>query len=185
MDDLDIIALYNQRDQSAITQTQLKYGAYCMEVAYRVLENRQDAEECVNDAYLHTWNAIPPQNPTSLRAFLAKITRNIALNRYRDGHTQKRGAGEISVALDELSECLTNGESIADDYLKQELGAYVDRFLRKLPRKECDIFLCRYYFLYPTAQIATQHGISETAVRTSLSRTRQKLKRYLQKEGLL
>ena len=185
MDDQNIIELYNQRDQRAITETQLKYGAYCMEVAYRVLQNRQDAEECVNDAYLRTWNAIPPQKPYSLKSFLAKITRNLALNRYRDNHTQRKGYGEVAVALDELSECVSDGESITEDYLVQELSEYVDRFLKKLSRKERNIFLCRYYFLYTTQEIATKQGTTEAYVRTNLSRTRRKLKLYLEKEGLL
>lgn len=185
MDDQSIIELYDQRDQRAVTETQLKYGAYCMEVAYRVLENRQDAEECVNDTYLRAWHSIPPQKPYSLKSFLAKITRNLAINRYRDNHTQRRGRGEIALALEELGECIADGESITEDYLMQELGEYVNRFLKKLSRKECNIFLCRYYFLYTTAEIATQYGVTEAYVRTNLSRTRRKLKQYLEKEGLL
>ena len=185
MDDQTIIELYNQRDQRAITETQLKYGAYCMEVAYRVLANHQDAEECVNDAYLRTWHAIPPQKPYSLKSFLASITRNLALNRYRDNRTQRRGSGEIALALEELGECVSDGQSISEEYLMQELGEYVNRFLKKLSQKESNMFLCRYYFLYTTAEIATQYGMTEACVRTTLSRTRRKLRQYLEKEGLL
>ncbi|MBQ9150912.1 MAG: sigma-70 family RNA polymerase sigma factor [Clostridia bacterium] len=185
MDDQIIIKLYHQRDERAITETQLKYGAYCMEVAYRILENREDSEECVNDVYLKAWNSIPPHKPDTLRGFLAKITRNIALNRIRDNRILRRGGGEMTVALDELGECLSDGETVSDEYLRKELIEYINRFLRSLPRRDCDLFLCRYYFLYPTSEIAEKHGISEAHVRASLSRTRKKLKAHLEKQGLL
>ena len=185
MDDQSIIELYLQRDERALTETQLKYGGYCMEVAYRILENRQDSEECVNDVYLKLWNCIPPHKPLALRGFIAKITRNLALNRIRDTRIQRRGGGEMTVALDELGECLSDGESVADDYLRRELGEYINRFLRSLPPRDCDLFLCRYYFLYPTSEIAQKQGISEAHVRANLSRTRRKLKVYLEKHGLL
>lgn len=185
MDDLNIIELYQKRDQSAITHTQMKYGAYCTEVAWRILGNIQDAEECVNDTYLRAWNTIPPARPACLRSFLAKITRNIALNRYRDSHTQKRGGGEIEVALEELGDCISDGDSLTDEYLRREMSEYINTFLKKLSAKERNIFLCRYYFFYSVAQIAQGQGVSEAYVRTSLSRTRRKLQNYLAKEGLL
>lgn len=185
MDDQSIIALYLARNERAITETQLKYGAYCMEVAYRILGNRQDSEECVNDVYLKLWNSIPPHDPKTLRGFISKITRNLALNRLRDKSTLRRGGGEVTVALDELGECLSDGESVEEEYLKQELNGYINRFLKSLSRRDCDLFLCRYYFLYPVSEIAEKHSLSEAHVRTSLSRTRKKLKLYLQKHGLL
>ncbi len=185
MDDQSIIELYLQRNERAITETQLKYGAYCMEVTYRILENRQDSEECVNDVYLKLWNSIPPHTPKTLRGFISKIARNLALNRIRDKSALRRGGGEMTVALDELGECLSDGDSVADEYLRKELGEYINRFLQNLPRRDCDLFLCRYYFLYPISEIAKNHGLSEAHVRTTLSRTRKKLKLYLQKHGLL
>jgi len=185
VEDQTIIEYYNRRDERAIVETQLKYGAYCMEVAYRILENREDSEECVNDVYLKLWNSIPPHAPKSLRGFLAKITRNTALNRLRNQHSLRRGGGEITIALDELEECISNGESVADEYLRREIGEYINRFLQHLPRRDCDLFLCRYYFLYSTAEISQKQGISEAHIRASLSRTRRKLRSYLEKHGLL
>lgn len=185
MDDQSIIALYLARNERAITETQLKYGAYCMEVAYRILENRQDSEECVNDVYLKLWNSIPPHDPKTLRGFISKVTRNLALNRLRDKSTLRRGGGEMTLALDELGECLSDGESVEEEYLRQELSGYINRFLKSLSRRDCDLFLCRYYFLYPVSEIAEKNSLSEAHVRTSLSRTRKKLKLYLQKHGLL
>ena len=185
MDDQDIVRLFLERDERALQQTALKYGAYCTEVAYRILENRQDAEECVNDAYLRTWNAIPPQSPRSLRSFLAKITRNVALNRYRDDRTLRRGQGEVCLALDELGECVSGEDNVPEAYLREEMGAYINRFLRQLPRRDCDIFLSRYYFLYSACEIADRQGVAEAYVRTNLSRTRRKLRQYLERNGLL
>ena len=185
MDDQNIIELYYLRDERAITETQLKYGGYCMEVAYRILENRQDSEECVNDVYLRLWNSIPPHSPRSLRGFIAKITRNLALNRLRDNRIQRRGGGEMTVALDELSECIADTERVEEAYLQKELGEYINRFLRKLSARDCNLFLCRYYFLYSISEIAERQELNEAHVRTSLSRTRKKLKLYLEQHGLL
>lgn len=185
MDDQHIIELYHLRDERAITETQLKYGAYCMEVAYRILENRQDSEECVNDVFLRLWQSIPPHKPHTLRGFIAKITRNLALNRLRDNRILRRGGGEMTIALDELSECIADNERVEDAYLQKELGEYINRFLKQLSARDCNLFLCRYYFLYPVSEIAAKQGLSEAHVRTSLSRTRKKLKVYLEKHGLL
>ncbi|MCQ2430802.1 MAG: RNA polymerase sigma factor [Clostridia bacterium] len=185
MEDGQIIALYQARDERAIAETMDKYGAYCTTVARNILADLQDAEECVNDTYLAAWNRIPPDLPACLRAYLGRITRNLAVSRFRDNTRRKRGGGEVPAALDELAECVSDGTDIEAEYREKELAEAVGRFLRGLPVRDCDIFLARYYFLYKAADIAARVGLRENYVRTVLSRTREKLRTYLEKEKLL
>ncbi len=184
MQDSTIIELYNQRDEKAIAATQDKYGAYCMTIAYNILADRLDSEECVNDTYLRAWNTIPPEQPVALRGYLGTITRNLALDRYREKTRDKRGGGEATVALDELSEIVAASTDVQSEYELRALGECINCFLHtRVSARDCDIFLCRYYFVYPVEQIAKQLGLGENYVRNILSRTRRKLKHYLEKEG--
>lgn len=186
MQDSMIIELYNQRDERAIAVTAEQYGAYCMAIAYNILSDRQDSEECVNDTYLRVWNSIPPEQPKSLRAYLGTITRHLAITHYRERTSEKRGGGEMPLALDELSEVIPAQTSVAREYELRELGECINRFLRtRVSKRDCDVFLCRYYFVYPTELIAQRLGVSTNYVRNILSRTRQRLKKYLEKEGYL
>ena len=183
MDDQRIIELYFDRDESAIAETQKKYGAYCHTVAAAILSDARDTEECVNDTYLHAWNAIPPTRPSILSAFLAATTRNLALMRYRANHRQRRGGGAVALALDELESCIPapTGGNIADDvHLRDTLNA----FLRSLPATSRDIFLRRYFYLEKPEQIAKAYLLKKANVRLILSRTRQKLKTALEQEGV-
>lgn len=184
MEDRQIIQLYWQRDQRAIQETNQKYGAYCFTVAQNVLGSGQDAEECVNDAFLSAWNAIPPQRPDHLRMFLAKLTRRLAFNRWRDARAEKRGGGETALVLEELAECLPSGSDGPQEAAEaRELADCVRRFLRDLPERERNVFLRRCFFTEPVSEIARRYGLTENHVSVLLSRTRGRLRDYLAKEG--
>lgn len=182
MDDARIIELYFARNESAISETESKYGRYCFKVAQNILLSEEDSKECVNDALMHTWNAIPPTRPKSLKAFLAKITRNIAFNKYRESATQKRGGSEAELVLSELEECIGCRENTETEYSKRELGRALNKFMHTLPERECDIFMRRYFYVDSVRDIAKKYGMSESQIRAIISRTKQKLKAYLEKE---
>lgn len=180
--DSRIIELYFERAELAIAKTDEKYGKYCHTIAYNVLFSHEDAEECVNDMYIRVWNIVPPQRPSNLKAFLAKITRNLALDRYWTKNAQKRSCG-IDIALDELSECLSDrGEGSVSDEIA--LKDAVNSFLAGLNRSVRIIFVQRYWYFCSIKEISANLGVSEGAVKTTLSRTRVKFKEHLRKEGI-
>lgn len=185
MEDREIVDLYWERKQEATVRTQEKYGAYCMKVAANLLESREDAEECVNDTWLHAWNVIPPHRPQVLRMFLAKITRRLAINRYRANTAAKRGGGENDAILSELEECVADGKGVEDEVLAKELSECVRKFVRELPEREGDLFVRRYFFAESIETVARGYGISVNNATVILSRARKKLRQYLEKEGLL
>ena len=184
MEDQRIIDLYWARSDDAIAQSAQKYGGYCHTIAFSILYDRQDSEECVNDTWLGAWNAVPPHRPLSLSAFLGKITRRLACSRYRAAHAQKRGGGELPLALDELTACVPSAPSAAQAVEDAELEALLNRFLHTLPARDCNIFLRRYWYVEPLSAIAARYGLPQNTVKTSLFRTRQKLKAFLEKEGI-
>ena len=179
----EIIALYRARDEEAIRRTAEMLGGYCYTVAYNVLNDREDAEECVNDTYLAVWNAIPPAEPVSLKSFVSSITRRIALNRYKEQNRDKRGGGQVPLALEELAEVVSDTEDIPADYARKELLESVTRFLRGCSPRDRGLFLDRYIRLEPTAVLAERYRVKEAQVLLILSRTRKKLKAQLEKEG--
>ena len=181
--DREIVALYHARDERAIELTARKYGDYCFTISHNILNNREDAEECVNDTWLRTWNTIPPQRPRSLQYYLAKIIRNLSLTRWREKHTEKRGGGELTVALDEVEEFLVGTREVEDPAARAAFADCLNRFLRGLPERECTVFLRRYFYLDTTAQIAGRIGTKEANVLLILSRTRAKLRTHLEQEG--
>ena len=183
MEDSRIVELYWQKNADAIKETDSKYGAYCFAIADNILHNKEDSEECVNDTWLNAWNAMPPQKPTKLQMFLAKITRNISFNRFNARSAEKRGGGEIVLVLDELAECLASESDVASEFEARELGRCIRSFVRSLPEREGNVFLRRYFFTDSVAQIARKYGLTENNVMVILSRTRTKLKTYLIKEG--
>lgn len=185
MEDHQIIELYWQKNTEAISETADKYGAYCFTIADNILHNTEDSEECVNDTWLHAWNAMPPQRPAVLRMFLAKITRNLAFDRFHAKNAEKRGGGETALILDELGECLGGGADTAAAYEAKELRQSVRRFVRSLPERDGNVLVRRYFFAEPVAEIAKRYGLSENNVMVILSRTRRKLKKQLSKEGYL
>ena len=187
MEDRQIIELYNERSEAAISETADKYGKYCYYIAYHILYNDQDSEECVNDTYLKAWKVIPPQCPEKLSTFLGRITRNLALNRYRYYTREKRGYGQTSLVLDELQECVpatgsTEPEQVVEDKLLAEV---LNRFLHELPTEKRMMFLRRYWYLSSIKEIAKDYEISEGNVKMTLLRLRNKLKQTLEKEGIV
>lgn len=184
MEDAGIIDLYWAREERALVETERKYGRYCWTISYNILHNREDTEECLNDTYMKAWNAMPPQRPTILSAFLGKIARNLSLDRYKAGRTDKRGGGQMVVALEELEDCLPAGGSVEQSLADAELARAIDRFLRSLPEKECCVFLRRYWYVDSMLEIAHRYHMAEGTVKSMLFRTRRKLKNYLEQEGV-
>lgn len=183
MTDEEILTLFFQRDENAIEQTRLKYHAYCEKIMKQILKDRQDREECWNETLLRVWNAIPPQKPENFKMYLAACARNLAFSYYRRLTAQKRGGGEVELALEELSECVQISETPEDSVLARDLGAAVNQFLKTLDAKERGIFLRRYFFTERTKEIAKRYGLRESNVLMILSRVRKKLTLYLSQEG--
>lgn len=183
MGDERIVDLYWARTEKAISETAHKYGRYCHYIAYNILHSDEDSEECVNDTYLKAWNSIPPQRPIKLSTFLGKITRNLALDRYKYNSREKRGGGQIPLVIDELAEFASEADPathIIDDMV---LVDCFNRFLAALPTETRKIFMRRYWYFSPIKEIAVDFSISESNVKMTLSRTRNKLKQLLDKEG--
>lgn len=185
MTDEQILAAYLKRDEQAICESNAKYGSYCLAIAQRILQNQEDAKECVNDTWLRAWRAIPPERPANLKLFLAKITRNLSLNQYQAKTAQKRGGGEVPLILEELASCLGDPDGAESAYMAKELGGAINRFAHALPERECNLFLRRYFYSEPIAKIAARYGITSHHASVILSRVRKKLKDYLKMEGLV
>ena len=183
MDDRQIVELFFLREERALEQTEKKYGAYCHSVALRIVGNREDAQECVNDTYLAAWNSIPPQKPVLLSAFLAKLTRRISVDRVRKATAKKRGGGELDLVFSELEECIPDEKTPERELIEAERAEIINSFLASLGDTERRVFLRRYFFADPIRNIAERFGFSETRIRSMLFRTREKLKRHLIKEG--
>ncbi len=183
MEDQAIVALYWARDQRAITESSAKYGAYCLSISRRILSDPRDAEESVNDTWVGAWLSMPPHKPQLLRAFLGKITRRISLNRLRGAGALSRGGGQVELALEELAECI-GGPSGEDALEQRELVRLIDAFLDALPDTEQRVFVCRYWYLDSIADIAARFGFSESKVKSMLHRTRIRLRRRLEEEGV-
>lgn len=182
MDDESIIELYFLRAESAICETKAKYGRMCRGIAFGILKSREDAEECESDTYLKAWNSIPPARPNILSAFLGKITRNLALDRYEYLRAEKRGGGEIPLLLDELADCVSGGglDEMDDGALRETLNG----FLAGLSADARKIFLRRYWFGDSVADIARRCGFTQSKVKMSLMRSRGELAAALTKEGI-
>ena len=183
MNDEEIIELYFERQERAITETEAKYGRYCRTIADNILHSRQDTEECLNDTWLRTWNSIPPARPSVFSAFLAKITRSLAINRINRENAKKRNRA-VTVALEELSECVCTADT-EKEFNAKELERAVNTFVFQLNARERNIFIRRYFFVEPVSVIAGKYGLKEGNIMTILSRTRKKLKTYLVKEGFI
>lgn len=185
MEDKQIVGLFWQRSEKAIQKANEKYGSYCYRIAKQILGNPQDSEECVNDTWLRAWNSIPPQRPNILRQFLAKITRNLAFDCYKAKKTTKRGGGILEEVWEELEECISVGSGVEDEILGKELKESICCFVRTLSYRESDIFVRRYFYVDSTDEIARRYSLKESNVLMILSRTRKKLRNYLEKEGYL
>lgn len=185
MKDSDIINLYWEREEKAIAATAEKYGSYCYSIAYNILYNHEDAEECVNNTYLGAWDSMPPHRPDCLSVWLGKITRNISLNRYKQYHTKKRGCGQAELVLTELEECIPSQENVEQVVDEMVFVEAINRFLYAQPEQKRNIFIRRYWYLSPIRDIAKVYGMSESKAASLLFRMRNKLKAYLEKEEIL
>lgn len=189
MNDGEILNLYWSRNEQAIAESEKSYGKYCYSIAFRILHDREDSDECVNDTWLRAWNAIPPGRPSRLSLFLGTITRNLSFDKWKHKKAMKRGNGEIEVALEELSECIPAVHGMANTVEEAveaaELGRMLNCFLHTLPERECNIFLRRYWYVEEYQEIAGRYGLNLNTVKTSLFRTRKKLRDYLEQEGVI
>lgn len=182
MDDKCIVELYWQRSEQAIAETSAKYEHYCYSIAHNILNNHEDAQESVNDTYHEAWNTIPPHRPSALSTFLGKITRRLAIDKFRHRNAAKRGGGEMPLVLDELQDCIASDKNMEQEYEKKRLSETINTFVILLPETEQKIFLCRYWYMDSIEVICKQFGFSESKVKSMLYRTRQKLREILVKE---
>ena len=185
MTDEKIIDLFWLRDESAVNEVSAKYGGYCRTVSGNILGNSEDCDECLNDTWLKAWNSIPPQRPKNLKMFLAKITRNLAFDRYRKQTAEKRGGGEAALILEELEECVSDGNNVEKTVISKEIGYSVNKFLGTLSERDRNIFIRRYFFSESTETISEKYALTANNIMVILTRTRKKLKEYLTMEGLL
>lgn len=183
MNDNEIIELYFNRNEQAIKESSDKYGAYCFSVANAVLSNHNDSEECVNSTWLAAWNTIPPQKPSVLKMYFAKITRNTALSTYRKRIAKKRENSEFEASLEEISECISLNEGVEQQIDKEQLNRAINSFLKSLNARDCSVFIRRYFFSDSIKSIANYYCLGESNTLSILFRTRKKLKEYLTKEG--
>jgi len=181
MEDKHIVALFWQRDEQALVKTRQTYSRYLHRIAYNILQNTQDAEECVNDTYLRAWNAIPPHRPARLSVFLGKITRHVALDRYATLTAAKRGGGTLPDLLEEWRDALPTGNDPTDDLAIQDA---LNRFVHQLPQERRRIFVRRYWYGDPIHTIASNFHATDSRIKMMLSRTRGELKEFLEKEGI-
>ena len=181
--DGEIVELYWERSERAIQETSKKYGRYLHTIAYNILHDRLDCEECVNDTYLGVWNRIPPARPNAFRVFLSKIARNISIDRFRKNHAARRIPSEMTVALDELEECVADPATPESEYAIGAMIRVLNEFLRGLDAKDEFIFICRYYYADSVNRIAELLEVNRTTVYRALGEMRQNLKIALEKEG--
>ena len=186
MEDERIVDLFWERNEQALRETKEKYGRYCYAIAYRILNRPEDAEECENDTLLAAWSSIPPQRPAPLSAFLGMLARRLALDRFRRDHAKRRSGNHVLLSLEELETCIPDGSEIDDRLSAQELAAILSEFIRALPQREGDIFICRYFHMHAVKEIAARYGYGQSRVKMILKRTRDRLrKRLAEKEVFL
>lgn len=180
MEDSKIIELYFDRSESAVKESQDKYGKYCGVIAGNILKSEEDAEECVNDTWFKAWNIIPPHKPPKLDAFFGKITRNLAIDKFRQLKSCRRGSGEISLCLEELAECVGKEETFTDTVALRDA---LNRFMEELDTRSRELFVLRYWYMFSMKETAKRCGVTEGTAKMSLYRTRSALREFLAEEG--
>ncbi|NCC84243.1 MAG: RNA polymerase sigma factor [Clostridia bacterium] len=184
MHDEMIVDLYLQKDEKAIAESSCKYGIKLKRISFNIVQNISDAEECESDTYLSAWNSIPPKSPkTYLFSFLAKIIRNLSINCYNKNHTKKRYANVVELTK-EMEECIPSPSDEACKTTEIELTKSISKFLKTLAKEERDVFVTRYWYSEPIKAVANKFGISESKTKSMLMRTRNKLKKHFESEGL-
>lgn len=189
MENHEILALYEARNERATAESRDKYGQFCLRIALNILDNMQDAEECVNDTLREAWESIPPARPANLEAYLGKLTRDMALLRFKARKSAKRGNSLFQASLDELNECIPAGSTgfgsgFDEDTEARRIGECVNRFLRKQSAEVRDVFICRYFYSDSIGEITDRFGLTESRVHTILRRSRAKLRKFLESEGI-
>lgn len=186
MDDNKIIELFWNRDEAAIGQTEAVYGRYCRKIAFNILGSQEDVEECLNDTWLGAWNSIPPARPDCLSAFLGKITRNLAISRYRAGHAIKRTGDRLSESIDELGDISgLSSDNVEEAVDKKALETAINKYLDTCTQKQRRLFIRRYFYMDSVAEIAELYGLGLSDVKVTLLRMRRSLKKILEEEGLM
>ncbi len=183
MEDARIVDLYWDRQEQAIAETQNKYGRYLLKIAWNVLADTQDSEESVNDTYLSAWKSMPPHRPSMLSTYLGKITRQISIDRLRRRTSAKRGGGQYAASLSELEEVVSTQEDITAGLEARQLADAVSRYLESIPEERRNLFLCRYFYMDSSSDMAKYTGMKEGTIRSILSRERGALKKFLAEEG--
>lgn len=184
LSDDQIIELYWQREEKAISETENKYGKYLYTIAYNIVHNRSDCEECLNDTYLGTWNSIPPAKPCAFRAFLSRIMRNIAVDKYRKASASRRIPSELVVSMEELDECMICDNSYDEEQAVADIVRVLNEYLRNASDRDSLVFICRYYYSDKISQIARMLKVSERTIQRELARIREELRERLAKEGI-
>ena len=184
LEDSKIISLFFERSEQAIRELDSKYGPAVKKLAANILNDRMDAEECVSDTYLRVWSSIPPHAPNPLAAYVCAIARNLAINRYRARHAEKRD-GSYDLVLEEMQECLPSGVDVETEYEAKELSDAINRFLSTLEREDRILFVRRYWYADSVAELAAENRCSANRVSVRLFRLREKLRNTLQKEGFI
>lgn len=183
MEDSEIVKLLTERSEQAVAAVSQKYGRYCKKIALNILRNNEDADECVNEALMKLWNSSPPDTPDALPLLLARIVKNVAYDKLRLSQREKRGGGEVALALDEIADCVSGNTSVENEFEQKELQAAINSFLKKLSTRHRKMFLLRYWYCFSVSEIAGRLGTSENSVSVTLNRTRRKIKEYLTKRG--
>ncbi|MCM1165288.1 MAG: sigma-70 family RNA polymerase sigma factor [Ruminococcus sp.] len=183
MEDEMIVRLFHERNEKALSELSRKYGGYFLRVAERILYDREDAKDCVNDAYLKTWESIPPARPNVLKAFVGKIVKCAAVSMLRAGTAQKRGGGMFDLVIDELGDCVSGSATVESEFESKQIVAEINKFLRGCTEFNRRAFILRYWHCESVSDIAAKLGASENKISVALYRTRQKLKEHLEKEG--
>lgn len=184
MDDDQIVELYWNRKEEAIKESDVKYGKLLQQISFHILFNQQDSEECVNDTYCKVWEAIPPQKPTSLRAYMGRIVRNLSINRWYENRAQKRG-GDTNVLLSELSECIPASDTVETEIDEKELTQLMNTWLLELSQDDRVLFLRRYWYTDSVKDLAKECNTSQNIMAGRIYRLRQRLKAFLLKEGIV
>ena len=183
-EDEKIIMQFLNRDETAITNVEQKYGRYCYSIAFRILYDEEDVEECLNDTWLKTWNSIPPNVPEILSAYVGKITRNLAINRYRQQNAEKRKCERLEQPLEEMEDCsFLSQNNVSEEMDLKALEESINHYLDGLSKQKRQMFVRRYFYLDDIKEIAELFHMKESAVKVTLHRMRKALGVYLQKEG--
>ena len=185
LEDAIILELFWNRSENAVKETAVKYGKYCTGISMQILHSESDAEECVNDTWLHAWNSIPPSRPSILKAYLGKITRNLSLDRWKHNTAQKRGGSQVDLMLEELGDCIPSADSVQMEVETKVIAELINRFLKEQSTMNRWLFVRRYWYLDSISDIANYYGFSDSKVTSMLHRTRKKLRAVLEKEDLL